>query len=40
MLKIHLGALMAPWTFDVKFQYGIKFLFRSLMFTSSEDRNL
>jgi hypothetical protein len=31
---------MTPWTFNVKFPYGIQFLFGSLMFTTGGDGNL
>jgi hypothetical protein len=39
-LKIRLGELMAPWTFEVKFPYGTQFLFGTLMFTAGEDRTI
>jgi hypothetical protein len=40
VLKIHPDELMALLTFEVKFPYITQFLFRSLMFTTGEDRTL
>jgi hypothetical protein len=40
VLKIYLGGLMAPWTFNVKFLYDMQFHVGSLMFAAGEVENL
>jgi hypothetical protein len=39
-LKIHPGGIMAPWNFKVKFPYGTRFLFRSLVFNAGKTEPL